>query len=214
MKKIILIIFMAMISSFSYYGAVNEKGEKVVSFETTPQEENIIMNQTTEEIQENVIEQVENIVVQVEEIQQEEIEQPDTTNENSIIPVAKSKDKNNGNKNTTQQTQTKQDTQVSEQQETKANTNATEKKEEMNTNTNQDQNTNTTNNAPKCTHSSDGWYNSETEAKAIYNAEIKKWGDKWTNYEIDNDTYYKNCPSGYEVFSCPYCNKWTINLFY
>ena len=29
MKKIILIIFMAMISSFSYYGAVNEKGEKV-----------------------------------------------------------------------------------------------------------------------------------------------------------------------------------------
>ena len=32
MKKIILIIFMAMISSFSYYGAVNEKGEKVVDF--------------------------------------------------------------------------------------------------------------------------------------------------------------------------------------
>ena len=39
-------------------------------------------------------------------------------------------------------------------------------------------------------------------------------GDKWTNYEIDNETYYKNCPSGYEVFSCPYCNKWTINLYH
>ena len=45
MKKIILIIFMAIISSFSYYGAVNEKGEKVVNFETTPQEENIITNE-------------------------------------------------------------------------------------------------------------------------------------------------------------------------
>ena len=71
-----------------------------------------------------------------------------------------------------------------------------------------------TNNVPKCTHSNDNWYASKAEAEAVYNAKIKEWGDKWTNYEIDNETYYKNCPSGYEVFSCPYCNKWTINLFY
>ncbi len=212
MKKIILIIFMAMISSFSYYGAVNEKGEKVVNFETTPQEENIITNEIAEETQENVTNEIENTIAQVEEIQQEETKQQNTTKENPTTPVAESN--NNTKKNKTQPTQTKQDIQVNEQQETKANnSNTTEKKEETNTNTNTNQNTNITNNAPKCTHSSNGWYNSKAEAEAIYNAEIKKWGDKWTNYEIDNDTYYKNCPSGYEVFSCPYCNKWTINLF-
>lgn len=211
MKKIILIIFMAIISSFSYYGAVNEKGEKVVSFETTPQEENIITNQIAEETQENIINEIENTVVQLEETQQEEIEQLDTTNENTTTPIAKSKNKNNSSKNTTQ---TIQNTEVNEQQEIKSNTNATEKSVTTNTETTTEQNTNITSTAPKCTHSSNGWYNSKTEAEAIYNSEIKKWGDKWTNYEIDNDTYYKNCPSGYEVFSCPYCNKWTINLFY
>ncbi len=212
MKKIILIIFMAMISTFSYYGTVNEKGEKVVNFETTPQKENIITNEIAEETQENVTNEIENTIAQVEEIQQEETKQQNTTKENPTTPVAESN--NNTKKNKTQPTQTKQDTQVNEQQETKANnSNAIEKNEETNTNTNTNQNTNITNNAPKCTHSSNGWYNSKAEAEAIYNAEIKKWGDKWTNYEIDNDTYYKNCPSGYEVFSCPYCNKWTINLF-
>lgn len=212
MKKFILIIFMAMISTFSYYGTVNEKGEKVVNFETTPQKENIITNEIAEETQENVTNEIENTIAQVEEIQQEETKQQNTTKENPTTPVAESN--NNTKKNKTQPTQTKQDTQVNEQQETKVNnSNTTKKNEEINTNTNTNQNTNITNNAPKCTHSSNGWYNSKAEAEAIYNAEIKKWGDKWTNYEIDNDTYYKNCPSGYEVFSCPYCNKWTINLF-
>ena len=45
MKKIILILFMAMISSFSYYGAVNEKGEKVVDFTNSSQQENIIASE-------------------------------------------------------------------------------------------------------------------------------------------------------------------------
>lgn len=42
MKKIIVIVLMFILSSCSYYGKVNEKGEKVVSFETeqnTTQEE-------------------------------------------------------------------------------------------------------------------------------------------------------------------------------
>lgn len=213
MKKIILVILMAMISSFSYYGAVNEKGEKVVNFETTPQEENIITNQTIEEIQENIISQVENTIAQAEVTEQEETKIQDTVVESPIVPVVENKVTNNDKDKTTQ---IKQNTQVKKQETTKVNNsnNTAEKKEETNTNKNQNENTNTTNNAPKCSHSSNGWYNTKAEAEAIYNAEIKKWGDKWTNYEIDNDTYYKNCPSGYEVFSCPYCNKWTINLFY
>ena len=219
MKKIILIIFMAMISSFSYYGAVNEKGEKVVDFTNSSQQENIVTNQTIEETQENIVEQVENTIAQAEIIKDEENKIQETPKEPTTPVVEKSNKSNNTNKNKetkqTQVTQQKQDSQVKEQKDTKVNkSNTIEKKEETKTNTNQNKNTNNTNNAPKCTHSNSNWYNSKTEAEAIYNAEIKKWGDKWTNYEIDNETYYKNCPSGYEVFSCPYCNKWTINLYY
>lgn len=213
MKKIILIIFMAMISSFSYYGAVNEKGEKVVDFTNSSQQENIVENEIEEQTQENILEQVENTVAQAETIQDEKTKVQETTKEQTIPVVEKTNKSDNTNKNKeTKPTQSKQNSQAKE---TKVNnSNTTEKKEETNTNTNQNKNTNNTNNAPKCTHSNSNWYNSKAEAEAIYNAEIKKWGDKWTNYEIDNETYYKNCPSGYEVFSCPYCNKWTINLFH
>lgn len=61
---------------------------------------------------------------------------------------------------------------------------------------------------------SNKWFDSKQDAIKYYENIIKTWGEKWTNYEIDSETYYKNCPSGYEVFSCPYCEKWTINLFY
>ena len=55
MRKIIVIIIVAMISSFSYYGAVNEKGEKVVDFTNSSQQENIVTNQTIKETQENIL---------------------------------------------------------------------------------------------------------------------------------------------------------------
>ncbi len=75
---------------------------------------------------------------------------------------------------------------------------------------------------PKCSGNSHGvgtgnsgkWFNSESEAINYYKSIIKKWGDKWENFEIDDDTYNKNCPYGYEDWSCPYCDKWTINFYY
>lgn len=69
MRKIIVVIIVAMISSFSYYGVVNEKGEKVVDLTTNTQEE----NETVEETQGNIIEQIENTIAQEETIQNEEI---------------------------------------------------------------------------------------------------------------------------------------------
>ena len=57
------------------------------------------------------------------------------------------------------------------------------------------------------------WYSTRDEAIQAFDTEIKKWGDKWTNYEIDSETYYKNCPSGYEIMSC-ICGKWTIDYIY
>ncbi len=64
------------------------------------------------------------------------------------------------------------------------------------------------------TGNSGRWFNSEAEAISYYKSTIKTWGDKWESFEIDDETYQKNCPYGYEDWSCPYCGKWTINFYY
>lgn len=58
------------------------------------------------------------------------------------------------------------------------------------------------------------WFNSKNEAITYYNNKISYWGNLWENFEIDDSTYYSNCPSGYEIWSCAYCSKWTINMYY
>lgn len=60
------------------------------------------------------------------------------------------------------------------------------------------------------------WFNTKDEAVATYRAEIKEWEDKWTDKEnpISDDEYYNNCPCGYEVWTCMYCGKWTLNYYY
>ena len=75
---------------------------------------------------------------------------------------------------------------------------------------------------PKCDGSNHGvgvgnsnkWFNSKQEAINYYDGIQKTWGDKWENFEIDSTTYDKNCPYGYEVWTCPFCGKWTINFYY
>lgn len=77
-------------------------------------------------------------------------------------------------------------------------------------------------NIPKCTEidhnigvgNSNKWFNSKEEAINYYNDLIRLWGDKWERFEIDSETYDKNCPYGYEVLTCPTCSKWTINFYY
>lgn len=62
------------------------------------------------------------------------------------------------------------------------------------------------------------WFSSKDEAVAYYKSQIKYWGDWWENTDADDteadEIYNKNCPSGYEVWSCMYCSKWTINFYY
>ncbi len=75
--------------------------------------------------------------------------------------------------------------------------------------------------APQCTDkhfigagNTNLWFNSEQSAINYYDSIQKKWGEQWEKNEIDTETYDKNCPYGYEVWSCPYCNMWTINFYY
>lgn len=58
------------------------------------------------------------------------------------------------------------------------------------------------------------WFETKEQAIATYKAEIKKWGDKWSNNEISDEDYYSNCPYGYEIWDCPFCSKWTINYYF
>lgn len=126
MKKIILIIFMAMISSFSYYGVVNEKGEKVVDFTTSSQEENIVVSETVQETQKNITDQVENTVAQTEKIQKEKTKVQETTKEQIPTVVEKTNKSDNTNKNKeikqAEVTQPKQDSQVKETEVNNSNT--------------------------------------------------------------------------------------------
>ena len=61
---------------------------------------------------------------------------------------------------------------------------------------------------------SNKWFNTQQEAINYFDGIQKTWGDKWERFEIDSETYDKNCPYGYEVWSCPFCGKWTINFYY
>lgn len=58
------------------------------------------------------------------------------------------------------------------------------------------------------------WFNSKQEAVSYYDGILKTWGDKWERFEIDSETYDKNCPYRYDVWSCPICGKWTISFYY
>lgn len=62
------------------------------------------------------------------------------------------------------------------------------------------------------------WYETKEEAISNYTNLIEYWEEWWLNAAPNDteadETYYKNCPDGYEIWSCPYCGKWTINLYY
>lgn len=58
------------------------------------------------------------------------------------------------------------------------------------------------------------WYNTKKEAITEYNEIIKYWSKQWESNQIDDETYKKNCPYGYEIYSCAYCGKWSINYYY
>lgn len=128
------------------------------------------------------------------------------TNEINTKEIKNNPTKNNNSKKETSvqvstQTNTKTNTQMNEQTNTKANTETNTqvntKKEETKQEVQQVTPVRCTNNNNHALEvgNSEKWFNSKDEAIAVYKEKRSYWGDLWTKYQIDDDTYYKNCPS-------------------
>lgn len=58
------------------------------------------------------------------------------------------------------------------------------------------------------------WFNSRAEVDTYYHNVVNGWNTKAQNGEITMEEYAKNCPDGYECWSCAECGKWTGNFYY
>lgn len=104
-----------------------------------------------------------------------------------------------------------------------ANETTTAKKQETTTkaNTSSKQETTTQQKPQSTEHDHSGltgnmgkWFNSRAEVNNYYNSIVNDWNTKYTNGEIIWEEYAKNCPYGYECWSCAECGKWTGNFYY
>lgn len=212
MKKLVIIIIL-LISNFSYYGVVNDEGEKVTNIEEIMQSENVIVEENAAiEVQEQVKEEINEQPTKVEEKQETKVK------EIKVIPAKKESTitEKKETKNTSINTEKKMEEQKNKQEEK-------QKDEKNQIEQSQDNSTKKQETViPKCTETNHlmetgntgKWFDTKQQAVAFYEKEIKEWEEKWLKDEIDDDTYYKNCPDGYEYWSCPLCQKWTLNLYY
>ena len=73
--------------------------------------------------------------------------------------------------------------------------------------------TNNSNHSIKCGNIG-MWFGSRREVDTYFSSVCNTWGTKYKNEEITWEEYTKNCPQGYECWSCSYCGKWTGNFVY
>ena len=219
MRKLIIIIIL-LISSFSYYGVVDEDGEKITVYDNVVDEQSIT-DQVSEDdgIIERIVKENENVETQNEivKVEQEEIEnakvqeQQNKTTDNTIKQqtIIKSAEQK---AQVTTNTSKEDDTSVNKEEITgnvEQNNSYTEKEVMV------VEKTECVGNNHKIESGNTGkWFNNKVEADDYYNTEIEKWGKLWENDEITKEEYLKNCPFGYEIWTCPQCQKWTLNFYY
>lgn len=198
------------------------------------------INDTVEEIttsSENIIENVEVIEKEETTVAKEDTSSKETTTTSSTIKSTTTK-KNTSTDKMTSNNKNVASNQNTSKKETKVE-NATKEKTTQNTqpsSTNKQDSTIPTENKSeeikketvvRCTTNnnhgmgvgnSGKWFATKDEAISYYKSQIKYW-DEWWQKADPNDTeadatYYKSCPTGYEIWSCMYCSKWTINFYY
>ena len=177
---------------------------------------------TTKEIQSTE----ENVIENTSAIQEENIEKTKEKSIEKTMQIIEKENTKESVKNTQEkviespkQEETKSTTQTSDEINTPKKENQKEEKKETPVQENQPENKIQENS--KCTDSeheesvgnSDKWFNSYDEAIIYYNDLINRYSYQVHNGEITSEEYYKLCPYGYEIWSCPYCGKWTLNYY-
>lgn len=222
-------------------GIIVYKNKEVDSIEMGKNNTNLIQEENTIK-EDNIIENVELSNEAMENAEQKEKDTDNTTNNETVKQQSNQESstqistKKESNKETTTKTQgstgqsnTSQSTTNKESSSVK--TNEDTKKDKTQT-TSQENNSSSNNGytekkveiAPKqecvgnnhkmSSGNTGKWFDTKAQADNYYNTEIEKWGKMWENDEITKEEYLKKCPSGYEVWTCPQCQKWTVNFYY
>ena len=218
-KKILIIVGILMISSFSYYGAVDENGKRIISFEPNEtQSSSAFQSKVVEEQQEikRTDTQLEAETTKVEE-QKEEIDQiqakQEDTKDESITVQKLSKVTQ-----VEEKIQTKKQQKETKEQEKIKTTQQEKKQEEIKytevevkiieeTKCKDDKHEIETGNSNK-------WFDSHQEAIEEYNKELEIWSQKAKSGAISYEELYQKCPYGNETIKCPNCTKWTLYYYY
>lgn len=212
MRKLIGIIFMIIIASNTYFGMYNEDGERVTDIKEVLERQNLIESQNIEEQESE--EKIENEI-------QEIVEETIVPEEKEEIQVQEEIQKKKEDVVTTTQTIT------TPKQETKAE--VTPKVEE----TKVEKTEQVINTTPvieekpqqesfKCTSTqhfvgcgnTGKWFKTKAEGIAYYDSVQAEYDRQINSGEITYEKYLEKCPYGYEMWTCPMCNEWTINFYY
>lgn len=222
-KKIIiisiLIVLLVIIGVTSYCVSRNKISNTQVS------EDPILVNDLSSVETDNDEENIENLIVEEEqnsdenniEVEEQEIEtsiQPQTTQQ--VKSSSKTTNKVETKKAETKSEVVKETSNTKEETPTKVDipsTTTVEPKQETKVEEPPTRCTNNNNHGMNVGNSGK-WFSSKSEAIAYYNSQVSYYSNLWETEQIDDATYYRKCPSGYEVWDCIYCSKWTINFYY
>lgn len=216
MRKLVAIIFMMIIASNTYFGMYNEKGEKVTDIKEVLERQNLISSEVTEdELQENKVQEneiQEEIAEITEVVAEEKIEEQPKVQESKTEVVIETKPVTT----TKKETKVVEIPKVEETRQLESTPKVIEEKKETKTITCEEQHSRLQGNCSI-------WFSTKEQAVTYYDKLVsdkdKEIQEKMKNAKPeDRDKVYREetlkCPYGYEMISCPVCNKWTLNMYY
>lgn len=222
MKKYLFIVIpIIILISIIFFVWIYTKPQENTNFSTNEViNEELVNNEESNYIVEENIESSKNIVESDEEIEKEEntsVAKEDTSKKEATSSHTTSVITTN--KNTSNNEVSKKVDETPKQEQIKTNlVIETQPKEETKIEEPEIVRCTTNNNHSMGVGNSGKWFSTKDEAISYYKNQIKYWDEWWQNADPNDTeadaTYYKSCPTGYEIWSCMYCSKWTINFYY
>ena len=226
-KKLVICILSVVLILIVFIFVKSKYSTQTIGKETINEVSNVIQNNTIVAKENDKENKVENTIQDVanEEVT-EKVENEETKKTTNIV---NNKQVVEEEKKETVKTDNKKNTEQQQPVTKKENTTPTQQKEVEKTETTSEDKTQSEivkeekEKVEKCTNSNNHgieagntgkWYNTKGEAVAIYDKLTNDLGQQWEKFEISDEYYEEHCPFGYEVWTCPFCGKWTINYYY